>query len=480
MRALALPATTKHRTPDYPQELLTPCNNRLPVCGVFVAVLALLLLGAPSGLIADAAPSGQTTPLSHDAKAGTTDDVPTDESGIGIVRLSWQMKFPPTTSHREFDEALANTKAQQQSAARMRAVLDGELSVFEAEQLSGQEKIDRLERGARSGEAAAAMELGDALDVGDGMSEDTVRAFGYFRAAALGGRMDAAHNLGAAYAAGRGVRRDFTEALAWLIVARARGDKSGADEQLRRHLLERQRVTEIAAAEKRSRELGTKVSRAEIIAALPPAAPLIFVPAAATPATEVNASELESDSDGGTSRPVPEVVVMTMTGARLTWPTLPDLQRAARHEEPAALDALGRLLVAGKLLPADPLRAVVLLERSAELGDVDASYQLGELYSGGEKILRDDAKAFAYYMKAAQGGCGLAMGNVGVYFTNGRGTERDYVKGLAWLIVARHFGVDLGQEKRLRPFLLQHDPADVAKAEKMSDGLIREIEARVR
>jgi TPR repeat protein len=122
----------------------------------------------------------------------------------------------------------------------------------------------------------------------------------------------------------------------------------------------------------------------------------------------------------------------------------------------------------------------VLLERSAELGDVDASYQLGELYSGGEKILRDDAKAFAYYMKAAQGGCGLAMGNVGVYFTNGRGKERDYVKGLAWLIVARHFGVDLGQEKRLRPFLLQHDPADVAKAEKMSDGLIREIEARVR
>jgi TPR repeat protein len=310
--------------------------------------------------------------------------------------------------------------------------------------------------------------------LGDGVSENPGRAFGYFRAGAIGGRMDAAHNLGAAYAKGRGVRRDFTEALAWLIVARARGDTSGAEQQLRDRLIERHREEMVKTAEKHAGEWQRRFSREEIAAALPLPAPFEFGPAAG----ELTNVEAEDGPVEKLETPAtPPVVVMTILGDRLTWPTVDALQRAANRGEPAALGALGRLLAAGKLMPADPLGAVVLLEHSAALGNVDAAHQLGDLYADGEKLLRDDAKSFAYFTQAARGGSLLAMASVGVYYTNGRGVERDLVKGLAWLIVAKHYRVDLGQEGRLRSFLVQHRTDDVAKAESVAAGLIHEIDA---
>lgn len=405
----------------------------------------------------------------EDDRGGVADAPP-----IAIGRLSLSLKSWAHSAEEEFESALARSKAAVDSEERMTAVLAGEASLYAASKLRGQERLEYLERMARDGDAAAAGGLGDMLDTGDGVETDAVRAFRYYQAAALGGRMEAAHNLGAAYAKGRGVQRDFGAALAWLIVARQRGDSSGEDERLRAHLLERGRDAAVAAAESQAQALQAKRSRDEVMAALPPVAELTFRP-------ELTAAEnlaVFDDPVGNTNPPPPEtppVVVMTILGRRLAWPTLADLERAANHGDAPAMAAKGRLLASGRLLPLDPLGAVVWLERAAALGDADAAHQLGDLYSKGGEIVRDDAKAFAYFLQAAKGGSSVAMVNVGVYFTNGHGTEKDLVKGLAWLIVAKQFGMNVGQEPRLRGFMAKHRPDDVAKAEALGAELKRDI-----
>jgi len=45
----------------------------------------------------------------------------------------------------------------------------------------------------------------------------------YFRAAAAAGGGEAYHNIGAAYASGRGVKPDLAEALGWLTLAAKHG-----------------------------------------------------------------------------------------------------------------------------------------------------------------------------------------------------------------------------------------------------------------
>ena len=84
--------------------------------------------------------------------------------------------------------------------------------------------IALLEKAARAGQSAAAFRIGMLLMNGEsGVAKDPARALAYFRAAAAGGEAEAFFNIGAAYASARGVKRDYAEALGWLILARQHG-----------------------------------------------------------------------------------------------------------------------------------------------------------------------------------------------------------------------------------------------------------------
>jgi TPR repeat protein len=395
------------------------------------------------------------------------------EAGPPILRINIRLRsMANVASEQQFEQALADTPARRDAAERMRAALAGELALYQARPLRGQERIDFLETAARSGDAAAAAAIGEMFDVGDGVGEDAERAAGYYRAGAIGGRMDAAHNLGAAYAKGRGVPLDFTEGLAWLIVAHRRGDPGNGEEQLRQHLETRGKSAVITSAEQRANELDRKAAPTEVAAALPPIEPITFdATRTIAPGDDTNRIEPEPTDDPND----PPVVVTTVLGKSRQWPSFAALQRVANRGDPAAMGALGRLLTNGKRGNRDPLAAVLWLERSAAAGDADAAQQLGDLYSKRDGIVPDDAKALGYYVQAARAGVPLAMASVGVFHTNGRGTDRNLAEGLAWLIAAKHFGVDLGQEARVRAFLTQHQPAELPKAEQRANALLQEL-----
>jgi TPR repeat protein len=131
-----------------------------------------------------------------------------------------------------------------------------------------------LEKAARAGQSNAAFRIGMLLTNGDsGVAKDPDRALAYFRAAAAAGEAEGFFNIGAAYASGLGVKRDYSEALGWLIVARQRGANPATEEALRAQL-QKSYPPWIARGEARAKEIEQEFAGKKVADFLPPAAPL--------------------------------------------------------------------------------------------------------------------------------------------------------------------------------------------------------------
>jgi len=130
-----------------------------------------------------------------------------------------------------------------------------------------------LERAARQGQGGAAFRLGMLLAHGEGgAAKDPARALAYFKAAAAGGEAEAFFNLGAAHANGAGTRRNYAEALGWLIAARERGVHADAETRLRAQLQAHPKWIE--TGERRAREITAEFKDRAVTDFLPPPAPL--------------------------------------------------------------------------------------------------------------------------------------------------------------------------------------------------------------
>lgn len=130
-----------------------------------------------------------------------------------------------------------------------------------------------LEKAARVGQSAAAFRIGMLLSNGEnGVVKDPVRALAYFRAAAAGGEAEAFFNIGAAYGSARGVKRNYAEALGWLILARQHGADPRAEQSLREQI--KAQPSWIAIGERRAKEIEREFAGKKVTDFLPPPAPL--------------------------------------------------------------------------------------------------------------------------------------------------------------------------------------------------------------
>lgn len=119
-----------------------------------------------------------------------------------------------------------------------------------------------FEQAAKGGVANGWFRLGKIYHDGlDGMP-DYGRALDHFTTAAKIGVVEAQHNIGAMLVSARGVKRDYIEGLAWLIVAKKSGAASDAETQVRVRLTKR--PADIAAAEKRAAEIAQDLSHAMV------------------------------------------------------------------------------------------------------------------------------------------------------------------------------------------------------------------------
>jgi len=335
-----------------------------------------------------------------------------------------------------------------------------------------------LEKAARAGEASAAFRLGMLLETGDGVVEDHPRAVAYLRAAAVGGVAEAFRNVGVAYSTARGgVKRDYTEALGWLILAGKHGSAGTVETDLRAFLKKIGRTELIPAGERRAPEIERELGQTTVAQSLPPPGALAYVkPGQERPGAVPTSPGKAAVADVEDVPGEPPVKLITPTGRARRWPTLAALERAADQGSLDALSAFGQILTEGKLLPADTLRGIALLEQAAKAGSADAASHLGELYTKGTRIYRDDVKGFDYTLQAARGGARTAMHNLGALYAGGQGVAINYPEALVWLLVAKHYNIDSGQAGRMREYLLKTQPGAVPVAEKRAADHIREID----
>jgi uncharacterized protein len=119
-----------------------------------------------------------------------------------------------------------------------------------------------LEQAGQAGIADAWFRLGKIQHDGLAGPPDYKRALDYYLLAARGGIPEAQHNIGAMLVSARGVRRNYVEGLAWLIVAGKTGADSEAESQVRTRLASR--PADVQAAEARAAELLRDISKATV------------------------------------------------------------------------------------------------------------------------------------------------------------------------------------------------------------------------
>ena len=113
-------------------------------------------------------------------------------------------------------------------------------------------------KAAEQGNTAAQVNLGLVYANGDGVPEDDRQAVFWWRKAAEQGDAAAQVNLGIMYADGEGVPKDDVQAYAWFNLAGAQGFHKA--EQARTHIRQRMTPTQIAEAQRLSRELAAWIA----------------------------------------------------------------------------------------------------------------------------------------------------------------------------------------------------------------------------
>lgn len=219
------------------------------------------------GLVALALALAGTPPALHAAKAEKKSaEKKADESGPVLMSRTGGG-----------GEMWANVKELEQAATKGNPRAETQLGemLLRGDGIAKNEAkgIALLEKAARSGQGPAAFRIGMLLAHGEsGVAKDPARALEYFRAAAAGGEAEAFYNIGAAYASARGVKRDYAEALGWLIVAKKRGAQSNAEDALRAQIKDRKDW--ITTGERRAQEIEREFVDKKVVDLLPPVAPL--------------------------------------------------------------------------------------------------------------------------------------------------------------------------------------------------------------
>lgn len=147
-----------------------------------------------------------------------------------------------------------------------------------------------FEKAAAAGVREAFFRLGKIHHDGLGVPVDRAKAFQYYLEAAQRGVPEAQYNVGAQLASGRGVRRNYIEGLAWLIVATRSGAAGDGEQQLRERL--KGRLADIAAGEKRAAAIQAALAKGE--------------PVVASGTGPAAAADSSSGSRGGNRAPLPE------------------------------------------------------------------------------------------------------------------------------------------------------------------------------
>ena len=233
----------------------------------------------------------------------------------------------------------------------------------------------RLRVLAERGDADAQAELGVRYEAGRGVERDYGEAVTWYRRAAEQGHAPGQSGLGALYGTGRGVSHDDAEAVRWY---------------------------------RRAAEQGHAVAQ----------------------------FRLAAHYAGG--RGVPR-----SDAEAVRWYEL-----AAGQGHAGAQHNLGHMYRDGQGVQRDLDTAVRWIRRAAEQGEMYAQSTLGGMYRDGIGVSHDDAEAVRWFRRAAEQGLSYGQVNLGRMYEQGRGVSRDRLEAARWYGMAADQG-HAGARRRL-------------------------------
>jgi hypothetical protein len=232
--------------------------------------------------------------------------------------------------------------------------------------------ISDLRKRANSGDAASQLQLGRAYASGKGVDRNYSEAAEWFRKSAEQGNSHGQANLGRLYAEGLGVKQDHAEAYKWFRKAAEQGDPAGQC------------------------YLG-----------------------------------VQYEFGRGVTQDITEAA---------QW-----YRKSAEQNFAFAQLSLGNLYAGGKGVPYDDSEAVRWYRKAADHGDATAQYALAGMYKQGKGVTQDYSEAVNWYRKSADQGFGDAQVNLGSMFQTGRGVTQDYAEAARWYRKAAEQGKPIGQ-----------------------------------
>ena len=248
-----------------------------------------------------------------------------------------------------------------------------------------------FEQAAKGGHAGGMVNYGLSLLNGYGVAANQTEAVRWLRAAADAGLPSAMGLVGQLYLQGQGVPRDARQGAAWLQKAADAGDGPSM----------------LDLADLYERGVGVRADKQAAMVAYQRAA------AAGQGAAMVRLGYAYEDGTG-----VGRDLVQAAT-----W-----YQRAAEAGDGEGMSALGVMLETGRGLPQDFARAGDSYRQAANRGDARGLLGMGTLYAQGEGVTQDDVTAVQFFQKAADAGSVAALRNLGVMTEAGRGAPRDVAR----------------------------------------------------
>ncbi len=288
---------------------------------------------------------------------------------------------------------------------------------------------------AEAGDAHAQSSLGDMYLSGRGVERNYDEALKWLRKAADQDDADAKVDLGIMYSKGWGVPQDYLDALQWFYQAGSKGNRDGqyhlgivylrgegvtsdytlALDWLRKAVAHGSRDAEF--------ELG-RLYRDGIAVERNPAAALDWLGKAAAQGSTQAKYEL------GKLYLLGEGVTQDNTRAS-QW-----FLKAAADGDAQAQNALAYMYQQGQGVAQDYNEALKWYRAAARQGDAKAQLNLGLMYENGDGIAQDFGQAVRWYRSAASQGDSIAEANLGQMYSKGRGVPRDYDQALQWFLKA--------------------------------------------
>jgi TPR repeat protein len=253
-----------------------------------------------------------------------------------------------------------------------------------------------FQTGANRGDHVSMVNLGALYAEGHGVAKDYAKAREWYEKAADKGNWGAMFNLGALYRDGSGVAQDYAKAREWFQKAADKDDTGEAMANLGVLYNNGQSVTQDYA---KAREWYEKAADKGNWGAM------------------FNLGLLYENGQG---------VTQDYATARKWY------EKAADKGSAEAMSNLGVLYSNGQGVTQDYAKAREWFQKAADKDSAQAMSNLGALYGNGQGVEEDYTKAREWFQKAADKDNAEAMANLGVLYSSGQGVTQDYAKAREW------------------------------------------------